>query len=337
MAAELNQGVTEVFEGETESDNSSSNLQISKYQDIDLKKYFTEAEQEKLLIKSCACFLSTFIQNAPILAVSCSYQSSVDQKSAFLVVFEPIRSTQIFWRELKVIPVKSNIQVLSTCPYNKDFFAAGCISGDLYIYNYQNTFSAENQSRITEIFSQSNDQGNCQIRILNWKKILKKFVHAFSGEILSATWMHPSLGISFGLLTVHKDNSILLWKVNKQKTVLDKIFKIEIRGKLSDVSIKQVLAIPNSDLFVVGTLEGLLLCSLTQIIPIKDTKMFNPVIQELQEHKFEVTSLNYSNYQGKMYVISGGSDGEVFIHEIEDMMVRIIIQIKSDLILNFWF
>lgn len=148
--------------------------------------------------------------------------------------------------------------------------------------------------------------------------------------------MHPSLGISFGLLTVHKDNSILLWKVNKQKTVLDKIFKIEIRGKLSDASIKQVLAIPNSDLFVVGTLEGLLLlCSLTQIIPIKDTKMFNPVIQELQEHKFEVTSLNYSNYQGKMYVISGGSDGEVFIHEIEDMMVRIIIQIKSDLILNF--
>lgn len=298
VSEELQKGTTEVYTENSHDNEQAKKLKIFKYQEIDLKKFIGE---ERSLVKGVSCWLSVFTQNAPILAVSCSQSDYIEQKSAFLVILEPKRTNaEIFWKELQTVPVKSQIQVLATCPYNKDFFAAGTVSGDLYIWNYQNTTSLENDSRVSEIFCQSMDQGG----------------------IISLSWMRPTLGISFGLLSLHKDGSILLWKVNKQKTVLDKTFRIEIRGKNSEVSITNICGIPNSDLFVVGTLEGiLLLCSLTQIIPIKDTKFFNPVIQELASHEFEITSLGHSSHNKKSYIISNSSDGEVYFHEIQDLMV----------------
>lgn len=297
VSIELSKGVTDVYEGSKET-REPKKLKISKYQEIDLKKLVDNDKSNSIV--SSSCWLSVFTQNAPILAISCSQSDYAEQKSAFLIIYEPKRTNaEIFWKELQNIPVKSQIEVLATCSYNKDFFAAGTTSGDLYIWNYQNTTSVESENRVCEIFSQSNDQGG----------------------ITSLAWMRPTLGISFGLLSAHKDGSILLWKVNKQKTVLDKIFRIEIRGKNTEVTITCICGIPNSDLFVVGTLEGLLLlCSLTQIIPIPDTKFFNPVIQELQSHQFGIKMLGHCSHEKKSYVISNSSDGEIYFHQIEDLM-----------------
>lgn len=60
-----------------------------------------------------------------------------------------------------------------------------------------------------------------------------------------------------------------------------------------------------------------MLCSISQIIPFKGSKsVFDPVVQELQPHKFEVRSMQYAAYQQTFVVVSCDVSGEVYIHDI---------------------
>ena len=101
-------------------------------------------------------------------------------------------------------------------------------------------------------------------------------------------------------------------------------FKIESRTSKSDMALTCIAAVENTELFVVGTLEGnLMLCSISQIIPFKGSKtIFDPVVQELQPHKFEVKSLQHAVYQQKFVVVSCDVSGEVYIHDINVSLQR---------------
>lgn len=93
--------------------------------------------------------------------------------------------------ELQTIPVKSCIESLSTNTFNRDIFAGGTVSGDLYLWSYETKGST---GRINEIFSDSTD----------------------FGSVMSMSWLKLNpMTNDYGLLSCHKEGTVLLWKIGK--------------------------------------------------------------------------------------------------------------------------
>lgn len=75
--------------------------------------------------------------------------------------------------------------------------------------------------------------------------------------------------------------------------------------------------------FVVGTNEGhLLMCSTTKLLPLRDMKnCYDPVTNEMEKHKFAVSSISRANYKNKLFVISCDISGIVYFHDVSDIVV----------------
>lgn len=83
---------------------------------------------------------------------------------------------------------------------------------------------------------------------------------------------------------------------------------------------------------------SILLCSLTQLIPIGTTSggdrsgsssagkknFFAPAITELKPHSFAVTTLLKKENNRQQFLVSCDITGEVFFHDITDAIVNIV-------------
>lgn len=96
----------------------------------------------------------------------------------------------------------------------------------------------------------------------------------------------------------------------------------------------QILVISNSE-FVVGSVDGsMLLCSMTQLIPIGSANngnsttsskksYFAPSITELKPHSFAVTTLLKLENDRQQFLISCDLTGEVYFHDVTDAIVML--------------
>lgn len=298
---ELVEGLTPVY-GDR-SDSSAIPIKIEEYQDINLGQFFTSATKGELN-KGAATWLSVSTQDSPVLALSCSSKTG-EQKSSFLFVFEPRRSktdAKIYWHELVSIPVKEAIEILATNPENRDMFAGTSTAGDLYIWNYHNKASTENESQVTELFSKASED-----------------------SIVAMTFLSDNR-----LLCCQSDGRIFVYKVNKKQTTIDKIMKIEPRN-VKEPLITSITLIPKADDdFLLGMFNGgLIYCSTNQLMP--QDAPFNPIVRELQSHKFTISSLRPCQHKGKVYIVSGDLSGEVYFHEVEDTFMKPKLVVKLPL------
>ncbi|CRL01838.1 CLUMA_CG015176, isoform A [Clunio marinus] len=304
LEKELEEGPTPVYNNNSNTDVSP--IKIEEYQDIELKKYLNhEGNQSDSLIKGTATWLSVSTLDSPVLALSYSVYID-DQMKSFVLIFEPKRSksdAKIYWQELTSIPVKEPIEFLVTNPQNRDMFAGGSTSGDLYVWNYQNIPSKESESRVAELFSKSSEDTLVALTFMNDNKIL----------------------------CCQNDGKILIYKiVSKQNTTVDKIMRIKPRNT-RDPLITCIASVPGADDdFIVGLLNGTLLyCSSNQLM--HQEGEFNPIIRELNSHKFSISSLISSSHSGKSYIISCDLSGEIFFHEVAETFMKPKLVVKLPL------
>lgn len=294
LEKELEEGATPVYNNGSRSIEKT--LKLEEYQDIELKQHFSHIQNlsDSELNKGAATWLSVSMQDSPVLVLSCS-SKDVDQKTSFIIVFEPRRSkadAKIYWHELISVPVKEPIEHLVTNPQNRDMFAGASAAGDLYIWCYHNLPSAENNSRVAELFCKVSENSISALSFLSNNR----------------------------LLCCHSDGKIIIYKVNnKQSIIIDKIMKIEPRS-IKDPLITNIVSVPEADDdFVIGLFNGsLLYCSTNQLMPQDGT--FNPIVREFQPHKFAVSSLKHCQHNKKSYIISCDLSGEVFFHELEETL-----------------
>lgn len=153
--------------------------------------------------KGVATWLSVGTQNAPVLATSVSgsvHSSWCDHSNIKVSIWVPNRTDplRITWSDVKHIPVKSCIECLVVNPFSRDMFAAGTVSGDLYIWKYKHN----DPEVIEEIFSGSSQRGG--VIGMDWIKII-------------------SMTNDSALLTCHNDGFVVMWKVGHNTAVKDKL------------------------------------------------------------------------------------------------------------------
>lgn len=291
LEKELTEGLTPVYANS--SHVADKTLKVEAYQDIELKQHFTKSPEEAEFLKGAATWLSVSTQDAPVLALSCSLNRS-DQNVSFVFVYQPRRSktdAQIYWQQVASIPVGASIEILTTNPINRDMFAGASLSGgELHIWQYNSMSSAGDDSQVTELFSASSEDSIAALAFMTENR----------------------------LLCCQSDGKIIVYKViSKQSTIVEKIMKIEPRN-VKDPLITNVVTLPDApDDFVAGLLNGsLLYCSTSQLM--HQEGVFNPVIRELQPHKFAITSLKHCQQNRKSFVVSVDLSGEICFHQLED-------------------
>lgn len=292
LEKELSEGLTPVYGNNSEPFERP--LKVEEYQDISLKHHFKSIMNfsDDDLNKGSATWLSVSTQDSPVLALSCSLKHD-SQNTSFVVVLEPRRSktdAKIYWHELESVPVREAIEFLVTNPHNRDMFAGASAVGDLYVWSYHNLPIADNELRVSELFSKTSED-----------------------SIVALTFLSNNR-----LLCCLNDGKIIVYKViNKQSTIVDKIMKIEPRN-VKDPIITCIVIVPESeDDFVVGLFNGALFyCSTNQLMP--QDGSFNPIARELQSHKFAISSLRHCLHNNKSFIVSCDLSGEIYFHDIED-------------------
>uniref|UniRef100_A0A182Q9E1 WD repeat-containing protein 55 homolog n=1 Tax=Anopheles farauti TaxID=69004 RepID=A0A182Q9E1_9DIPT len=225
------------------------------------------------------------------------------------------------WVELSSNPVKACIASLETNPYNRDMFAGGTVSGDVYIWHYELNLKNERNS-FAELHSETTD----------------------CGKVVDMAWTRYNVmsKSDYALLTAHSEGTVIQWRVGKM-IVKDKIFKLSIPSTNGRALIlTQILATSNTE-FVAGCDDGsLLLCSTAQLIPLGSSgvanerstssvtntssatngsgkaNFFSPGTIELKSHSFSVTSLQKIENRRQELLLSCDLTGEVFFHDITD-------------------
>ncbi|XP_053696553.1 uncharacterized protein LOC128743893 [Sabethes cyaneus] len=303
---ELSSGITEVFD-DNSNDLDEERLVVRKHQDLTVKQLQLETDNVRKLNMGAATWLSVLTRNAPLLVVSCSshHEAWCEHTFSTISVFIPKRNSydSVQWSELCSLPVKACVESLETNPFNKDMFAGGTVSGDLYIWNYEMNLKHE-QNSLSELFSETTDRG----------------------QIVDMAWIKPNpMTKDYGLLTCHSDGIVILWKIGKHISK-DKTFEmVSPSPSRKTLILTQILAISNSE-FVLGTVDGsILLCSMTQLIPMGGTSSshskkncFAPAVTELKSHSFAVSSLQKIESSNQQFLVSCDMTGEVFFHNISD-------------------
>lgn len=194
---ELSFGITEIFEMDDDYDDSTDRFVIRKHQDLILQNHDLEMDTNRKRNMGAAAWLSVLTRDAPLLVLASSshHEAWCEHTFASITVFTPRRDSydSVQWIELCRNPVKTCIEALETNPFNKDMFAGGTVSGDVYIWHYELNLKNE-QNSFSELFSETTD----------------------FGKVVDMAWIKLNqLTKDFGLLSCHSDGIVILWKVGK--------------------------------------------------------------------------------------------------------------------------
>lgn len=284
---ELEAGPTPVHGTNTRLSNENQ-LKIDQHQEIDLTSSFKDLSSfsDDTLCNGAITWLSILIQNCPVLVISCSMKMD-DSETSFIFIYEPRRSkvgAQIYWNELVVLPTKDPITLLATNPNKRDMFSGASSAGDIFVWNY-------NESQVNELFSKASEN-----------------------SIVAITWLTDDR-----LLSCQSTGKIEMFKIDKRQNVtLEKIMEVPMSRNIKDPLITAITAY--GDDFIIGTFNGnILYCSTNQpITPLKNDLLFNPVVKELEAHKFAISFLKLCEHKEKFYVVSCDISGEIYIHNLDD-------------------
>ncbi|XP_053670531.1 uncharacterized protein LOC128720857 [Anopheles nili] len=328
LEEELAYGITPIFDYNDNMFESSERYQVSRHQELTLKSLHVdqtgERNDSKPFSVGAATWLSILTRDAPLLVLACSpnHEAWCEHFSSVVTVFSPKRysfGNSVQWVELCSNPVKACIESLETNPYNRDMFAGGTVSGDVYIWHYEMNLKNERNS-FAELHSETTD----------------------CGKVVDMAWARYNVmsKSDYALLTAHSEGTVILWRIGKT-IVKDKIFKLSLPSASSRALIlTQILTTSNTE-FVAGCGDGsLLLCSTTQLIPLGvsasdrtatsgangsattissgKANYFAPGTIELKSHSFSVTSLQKIENRRQELLISCDLTGEVFFHDITD-------------------
>ncbi|KFB35395.1 AGAP003804-PA-like protein [Anopheles sinensis] len=319
MEEELSYGITPVFDFNDNLYEPSDRYRVCRHQELTLRRLDPAPgpckDVQKPFTAGAATWLSVLTRDAPLLAVACSvnHEAWCEHFTSVVTIFSPQRNRyggSVQWTELCSNPVKACIESLDTNPFNRDMFAGGTVSGDVYIWQYDHGVRNERNS-FTELHSETTD----------------------CGKVVDMAWARYNVmsKSDSALLTAHSEGTVILWRVGKT-VVKDKIFKLSIPSASGGRAtiLTQILATSNTE-FVAGCADGsLLLCSTTQLIPLGMTvgsvasaagkvNHFSPGTIELKSHSFAVTSLQKVDRNRRQeLLISCDLTGEVFFHDITD-------------------
>uniref|UniRef100_A0A182P783 WD repeat-containing protein 55 homolog n=1 Tax=Anopheles epiroticus TaxID=199890 RepID=A0A182P783_9DIPT len=325
---ELSYGMTPIFDCNDNLYDTAERYRVCRHQELTLRSLNPDHQvanrnEGKPFYVGAAAWLSILTRDAPLLVVACSpsHAAWCDHVSSIVTVFSPRRDRyggSVQWVELSSNPVKACIESLETNPYNRDMFAGGTVSGDVYIWHYEMNLKVERNS-FAELHSETTD----------------------CGKVVDMAWTRYNVmsKSDYALLTAHSEGTVILWRVGKS-IVKDKIFKLSapsVNGKA--LILTRILATSNTE-FVAGCDDGsLLLCSTTQLIPLGSTSgertvgvnsstatstslgkvnCFSPGTLELKSHSFSVTSLQKIEKRRQELLISCDLTGEVLFHDITD-------------------
>uniref|UniRef100_A0A182NFX2 WD repeat-containing protein 55 homolog n=1 Tax=Anopheles dirus TaxID=7168 RepID=A0A182NFX2_9DIPT len=327
---ELSHGMTPVFDCNDNLYEASERYRVSRHQELTLRSLNPDLARNgsngTSFTVGAATWLSILTRDAPLLVVACSpnHESWCEHITSVVTVFSPKRDRyggSVQWVELSSNPVKACIESLETNPFNRDMFAGGTVSGDVYIWHYERNPKNERNS-FAELHSETTD----------------------CGKVVDMAWTRYNVmsKSDYALLTAHSEGTVIQWRVGKT-IVKDKIFKLAIPSANGRALIlTQILATSNTE-FVAGCDDGsLLLCSTTQLIPLGSSgaasersaptvtnssstaggpgkaNFFSPGTIELKSHSFSVTSLQKIENRRQELLLSCDLTGEVFFHDITD-------------------
>lgn len=292
VAEELEFGLTSTFENDQAVDDKIR---------VQLHQVLYSDKKSKEHLNTIANWLAVQTSTAPSLVVSSTpnHESWCEHTDNSLLIYSPKRlgDGSIAYSKVNEIAVKSCMTVLVTNPYDKDYFAGGAISGELYIWQYH-----PSSNTITEHFNESLNQST----------------------IIGIAWVKmPTVNSENAFLACHCNGHISLWKCGSS-IVNERNFRIISRNRKNETVNLSAIASLNGLEFVVGSEEGkLFLCSASQLLPIRDAKnTFDPVITELESHKFGITSIALANLNGKSLLVTSDLSGEIFAHDIESSKVK---------------
>ncbi|KAL5290407.1 hypothetical protein ACFFRR_010020 [Megaselia abdita] len=172
-----------------------------------------------------ALWLSLYASDVPVLALtsSGSHENWCRHLNQWIKVFIPKREAgkdTLIFTEAKQISLNACIQTLSRNPFNKDVFAGGTISGDIFIWKFKNDYKSVD---VEEIGSHSVTEAP---NALDW---------------LDETHLIGCL-----------DNSqVVIWKVSKE-IIQESLFSVQKKDK---AKLTVIVALTRTQ-FVVGTDKG---------------------------------------------------------------------------------
>jgi hypothetical protein len=321
LEKELKEGLTQVYDSAPNINKSKNFARLSEYQQIDVKSHFADSklsanDNSCSILSTGATWLSVSIQNNPILAVACSLKCDFNEPTAaYLLIYEPRRNKSdgnIYWQETVCFPLKDPIDFLVTNPDNRDMFCGASKTGDFYIWNYNKSSTADNESRLIEIFAKTEH------------------------SITAITFLNNNIALCCSI-----DGSIIAYEIDSRNNCkIDKVMRID-QGKLRDSTITAIASINNSNDFVIGLLSGKVLYCTTNSLTTHDS-ISDPFVRELSSHKFAVKSLKNCKHISKNFIISIDVSSEIFIHEIEDdsnekslkYVIRLPLPIKNTIALT---
>ncbi|GAB0089960.1 uncharacterized protein DMENIID0001_045890 [Sergentomyia squamirostris] len=292
---ELQMGISDCPSQVKKMECPDNPLKINLVDSVQMK--VNNLSNEKLR-KGAATWLSLATAGAPILAVSCIVDES-EHNASDVVIFTPkridSRQPTITYIEHCTIPVKASIQILSTNPYDKNIFAGGSVSGDLYVW-HQETHPNQ-QINVNELFCRGTHYG----------------------AIVDMAWLRFTFKDVI-LLTCHEDGIVESWKIlPNMQVVHEKSLKIRNKSpSMQNASLKAIIPINDRCEFVLGTEDGrVILCSASQVSTIRGVKnAFDPVITDLESHQFAISSLHLIKQANRDLLASCDIAGHIFFHDV---------------------
>uniref|UniRef100_A0A336K330 CSON015434 protein n=1 Tax=Culicoides sonorensis TaxID=179676 RepID=A0A336K330_CULSO len=298
---ELNHGVTYI----AVSDIKTPLLNIVKHQTLKSDNLVLNNEQDNSHIEhslgSC-CWLSVTTQNAPTLATCVSaavHKDWCNHSNAQISIWVPNRHDplKIIWNLVKSIPVKTCVKCLIVNPFNRDIFAGGSVTGDLYIWNYQ----YNNPDIVQEIF----------------------FGSSQCGSIVDMDWIKTvSMSNDSALLTCH-EGFVVLWKIGHNAVVKDKIFRIQNTAKQEPYALTTICTVNSTD-FILGTIDGyLLMCSISNSkqITYNEKSVHEPIITMFGKQTFAISRLQKLNYKDRECIACSDVSGVIHVYGIDTHIV----------------
>lgn len=286
-------------------------LVINRHVLVDLKETFMVEDSLKFNEIGFAVWLNT-VQSAKAPALACSIAAASHPDwcahTCYVWIMRPQLTDPITWKEEKKLPVMCCLKTLVVNPFNRNMFAAGTISGDIYIW----TYDCQNEDNpVKELFGESS-------RV---------------GSVMDMDFYQLSpLTDDYVLLTCHDDGMVCSWKIGRI-VVLDKKVRF-FNANLDDIfPLTTICNIYGSNFFV-GTLNGSILgpCTLSRTIDSTNGKHQDCVFEVYYKQSFSIIRLQKVLFRGTECIISCDYSSELRFYKTDNLFDKSIFEYRLPLL-----